>query len=149
MKKGSALGPQLQSGAGAQSHGREWEELHIEGATEGSFSFFLRVPCKDGSRTAGQRPGLGRLQTFRVKLCISGQWAGPWELPSMLNQTVITNKSRSAWALWGALEPHHAGPFHLASLLLFRQSPLRGPLNKKLKKFAWNFIFLSTLKCDR
>lgn len=25
------------------------------------------------------------------------QW--PWELPSMLNQTVITNKSRLAWSL--------------------------------------------------
>lgn len=41
MKKGSALGPQLQPGAGAQSHGREWEELHIEGAAEGFFLFLF------------------------------------------------------------------------------------------------------------
>lgn len=125
MKKGSELGPQLQHGAGAQSHERKGEELHSKDFffIIIIYYFLLQVPCKDGRRTAWQRPGLGRLQTFRVKLCISGQWAEPWELPSMLNQTVITNKSKSAWALWGALEPHHAGPFHLASLLLLRQWP--------------------------
>lgn len=107
--------------------------------SRGTAEVFMRVPFKDGSRTEGKRPGLGRQQTFRVKLCISGQWAGRWELPSMLNQTVITNKSRSAWALWGALEPHHADPFHLALLVLLRQCPHRAPLHKKLEKVAWNF----------
>lgn len=73
-----------------------------------------------------------RLQTFRVKLCISGQSVRPWELPSMLNQTVITNKSRSAWALWGALEPHHAGP-SIWHCFWFSDNAYTASLNKKLE----------------
>lgn len=39
-----------------------------------------------------------------------GHPVGPWELPSMLNQTVITDKSGSARALRRAPELHHEGP---------------------------------------
>lgn len=91
--------PQQRQGVDAQSHRPKWEILYYHILKQ--LQRFYPQSLSKGLT--------GRLQTFRVKLCISGQPVGPWELPSMLNQTVITNKSRSAWPLEGTLELHHAG----------------------------------------
>lgn len=79
-------------------------KTHAEAAAQ---LFNSSAFCKGARQQSIGLPG--RLQTFRVKLCTRGHPVGPWELPSMLNQTVITNKSRSARVLWRAPELHHEG----------------------------------------
>lgn len=112
-------GAHIEAGVDAQAQVGDIVLTHIQAAVE-------VIPTVVSARGQGvnQRSGSNRarLQTLCVKLCISGQTAGPRELPSMLNQTVIINKSSSAWALWGTALDSGAlsrRSFHLASFLQF------------------------------